>query len=422
MNRMDRLKSASFKLNLGSYIMTAKPCRFSQRRSWRSLARHLADRLLATIVLVVSIGAADALGLTVAQVSPIRPWLVPTALPSVHPLSRRSDDAAASTVPQLLPVVGRSVRHAARAGELMRHPHGFGGTVSGLPWASGAIGGIPQFGDWRGRPLDIYTMFTPFTWEGVVDLPRWATTRRLAALPGRLSIGLSMLSSDQRWDFTPCVTGQNDAHLRSFVRGLVAIGAGDAILRVGWEMNGGSFHWSLGRIPASIPLYRQCFVRMATIIRSEAPNMLIEWPPRRETMMPLRLETLYPGDEYVDIIGVLYYDWWPASPTEASWNANLVQRDRLGGPKGLQTWLTFAQDHGKPLSLPEWGLGKHGELDPFDNPLFIQKMFEFFARNASDIAYESYFNRRTHRLTASSGLSADLNLRSAEMYRRLYAR
>jgi hypothetical protein len=139
-------------------------------------------------------------------------------------------------------------------------------------------------------------------------------------------------------------------------------------------------------------------------------------------MMPLRLEALYPGDEYVDIIGVLYYDWWPASPTEASWNINLVERDRLGGPKGLQTWLDFAQQRGKPLSLPEWGLGKHGTQDPFDNPLFIQKMFDFFRNNAGSLAYESYFNRRTHRLTTPAGLRADLNLRSAETYRRLYAR
>lgn len=388
----------------------------------RSVFRWPFAWFLGTLVLLTFNGRTDAASIIAAHLAPTQAKLTVPAIPGLDGNWNAGHGRWATVVPELVRLSRPTSGLAERGVAASRHPHGFGGHVSGLPWASGAIGGIPEFGNWRGRPLDIYTMFTPFTWEGVLELPRWATTRRLAALPGRLSIGLSMLSSSQRWNFTPCVTGQNDAYIRAFVRGLVAIGAGDAILRVGWEMNGGSFHWSLGRIPQSIPQYRQCFIRMATIIRSEAPNMLIEWPPRRETLMPLRLESLYPGDEYVDIVGVLYYDWWPASPTEASWNVNLVERDRLGGPKGLLTWLDFARQRGKPLALPEWGLGKHGTQDPFDNPLFIQKMFEFFGSHSSDIAYESYFNRRTHRLTAPSGLRAELNLRSAETYRRLYAR
>ena len=149
--------------------------------------------------------------------------------------------------------------------------------------------------------------------------------------------------------------------------------------------------------------------------------MLIEWPPRRETEAHLRLESMYPGDEFVDIVGVLYYDWWPAAPTEADWNRTIVQRDRNGGPKGLATWLDFAQQRGKPLSLPEWGIGKHREFDPFDNPLFIEKMYQFFSNNSRDIAYETYFNGTRHRIFSVTEGQRVVAPRSAATYRRLYS-
>ena len=300
-------------------------------------------------------------------------------------------------------------------------PAGFGGRVSGLRWASGSTAG-PLFGEWRGRPQDIHNIFASFnTWDEALRLPGWALTRRLAA-SGRLSVGLGLLSREQRLNFAACVGGQNDARVRTFVRGLRANGADNAIIRLGWEMNASSFPWGVGRIPNAIPLYRQCFARIANIIRSEAPDMLIEWPPRRETERQLSLESIYPGDEFVDIIGVLYYDWWPAAPTEAEWNRAIVQRDRRGGPKGLATWLDFAQQRGKPLSVPEWGIGKHGDLDPFDNPLFIEKMYEFFYNNFDGIAYETYFNGWRHRIFAAGEAQRVVAPRSAATYRRLYSR
>lgn len=298
-------------------------------------------------------------------------------------------------------------------------PLGFGGRRSGLPWASGSTGN-EIFGTWRGRPQDIHVIFSGRdSWDDVRRVPGFATTRRYAA-NARVSLGLAMLMNAQRGDFAGCVNGVNDEHIRAVARGLVANGAGNSVVRLGWEMNGKGFPWSVGNFAASAPVYRECFMRLASIIRAEAPDVLIEWTPRRGTDPRLRLESLYPGDEYVDIIGLLYYDWWPASPTEADWNRNLVQRDKHGGPRGLATWLAFAQDRGKPFAVAEWGIGKHGTMNPFDNPLFIRKMFEFFNDNASDIAYESYFNSLTHRLFVGNGEAISASANSAQMYLTLY--
>jgi hypothetical protein len=298
-------------------------------------------------------------------------------------------------------------------------PLGFGGQMSGLPWASGSNAGV-GFGPWRGRPQDVFVAFSGrSSWDDVRRVATFASTRRYASM-GRVSLGLAMLINSERYDFASCLAGAKDEHIRAVARGLVASGAGDAVIRLGWEMNGKGFPWSLGNVPHLVPQYRQCFMRMVSIIRAEAPDMLIEWTPRKGTDPRIRLDALYPGDEYVDIIGLLYYDWWPASPTDADWNRNIVQRDRHGGPKGLATWLEFAQDHGKPLALAEWGIGKHGSLDPFDNPVFIRKMHEFFTEHSSDIAYESYFNTAKHKIFAANGEATVAGPNSAQMYLSLY--
>jgi hypothetical protein len=53
-----------------------------------------------------------------------------------------------------------------------------------------------------------------------------------------------------------------------------------------------------------------------------------------------------------------------------------------------------------------------------DNPLFIQKMFEFFKANADSIAYENYFNQRPrHQLNPGN-----LNPRASAKYKELWGR
>jgi hypothetical protein len=99
----------------------------------------------------------------------------------------------------------------------------------------------------------------------------------------------------------------------------------------------------------------------------------------------------YPGDGYVNIIGVDSYDMWPPANTSGGWEA------QLNGPYGLNYWLSFAEQHGKKLSVPEWGLA--ADVNPAwnghsggDDPTYIQDMFDFFSANSANIAFEAYFN------------------------------
>ena len=73
----------------------------------------------------------------------------------------------------------------------------------------------------------------------------------------------------------------------------------------------------------------------------------------------------YPGDDYVDIIGIDNYDHYPWSSSEAVFNRAATD------PEGL-TWLyTFARAHGKPFSVGEWGVVPTGDAGR-ENPDFVQ--------------------------------------------------
>jgi hypothetical protein len=80
---------------------------------------------------------------------------------------------------------------------------------------------------------------------------------------------------------------------------------------------------------------------------------------------------------------------------------------------GLQGWLDWARQVGKPLALGEVGLmaktfGPNGSRPPsegWDNPIYIQRLLAFCKANAADIAFISYFNRDN---AASSKLPAHL--------------
>jgi hypothetical protein len=141
----------------------------------------------------------------------------------------------------------------------------------------------------------------------------------------------------------------------------------------------------------------KCFQHEATAVRSAAPNIVIEWNMNADTKTPAsgNPTDIYPGDSYVDIIGVDFYDFWPALTSDALWHQHYMDQAAGGGPHGIGAWLAYAQSRGKLLSIPEWGVVNSTKANcgcGGDNPVYVSHMHEFFAANASDLAYESYFN------------------------------
>ncbi len=128
-------------------------------------------------------------------------------------------------------------------------------------------------------------------------------------------------------------------------------------------------------------------------------------------------DAVWPGDQYVDVVEVDYYDNF-RHRDEASWTRAANSTTGSGNPMGLYTWQAFARRHGKPLALPEWGV--HADYATLnDNPFFIRKMHEFFRANAGSgpgqVLFETYFDT-----WASNQLHPPTQLpNSAAMYKSL---
>ena len=100
----------------------------------------------------------------------------------------------------------------------------------------------------------------------------------------------------------------------------------------------------------------------------------------------LNPEIVYPGDAYVDYIGIDAYDavWtaYGAANPLRRWNDYYVNQTNA-----LQWQVDFAKAHNKMLSMPEWGCcGKNAGDDPF----FVNQMAAWL--KAHNYAYADYWD------------------------------
>jgi hypothetical protein len=168
--------------------------------------------------------------------------------------------------------------------------------------------------------------------------------------------------------------GKYNAHYQGLAEQLKAYGrtADNTIIRLAWELNGNWEPWSGFSDPAS---FKAGWKQAVDTMRAVIPGLRFDWCVSNGASTP-DPSPLYPGDDYVDIIGNDIYD--------QTW------QDLKTNPTGLNWLATFAAAHGKPISFPEWGLDDTGAHGRGDDPAFIDMMADFIATH--DVAYQSYFN------------------------------
>jgi hypothetical protein len=255
------------------------------------------------------------------------------------------------------------------------------------------------FGQWLGRPVDYVVDFSSRkTWAEIAAptymLNHWKGTGYRPVY----SVGL-LPEEDDSASIDQGAAGAYDKYFRTLGRNLVAADQADAILRLGWEFNLDSSRWSTSDPKAFITYWR----RVATTLRS-VPGQRFEfdWNPNNGNNK-YDAAIYYPGDDVVDYVGVDAYDVGYArdtypypSPCDSACRLkrqqNAWDKSIYGGPRGLAFWSRFAAHHGKPMSLPEWGLwireDGHGGGE---NSYYLTKMHEFITNPANGVAYHSYF-------------------------------
>ena len=288
---------------------------------------------------------------------------------------------------------------------------------SGLPWPSGINGTSSKnyaFAAWRhDRKLDVRTIFLGITsWEHMIS-SGGALSYSINGGTGRLVVALGMLPKNFAGQLAQCASGQFDQHMRAITSSMLNNGARAAatagkpvVIRLGWEANNinGGYPW---RAVGTGTSWRDCFRRWVDILNpvtnpSTTPptrqkNFLIVWNMANRGDFTYPIDNLWPGGGYVDIVGSQYYDRCPPLPDgdKYAFEARLDARNFSNNPAGPRAWLEYAKSKGKPYAMPEWGIGgpRNTCAEPGnDNPYFITKMYEFFWKNAGDIAFEAYFN------------------------------
>jgi hypothetical protein len=127
--------------------------------------------------------------------------------------------------------------------------------------------------------------------------------------------------------------------------------------------------------------YKRAFARYAGILREAMPAVYIVWSPNDGSHQDLPVVQTYPGDDVVDVVAPDSYDWTPGEWTQEQVDA-YIRRGTVDDPSGLESWRLFAQSHGKPMGIPEWGLCRRTDCGG-DHPAYVAAMCAWMNANAN---------------------------------------
>ncbi|MDQ3814538.1 MAG: beta-mannanase [Armatimonadota bacterium] len=276
------------------------------------------------------------------------------------------------------------------------------------------------FATWLNRPVVWAEDFEPIErWDNNIEggswqLGEWSAWKK--AVPGRrliLSVPLlpggwdrsgpkSGEGAGQKVSLEAGAKGEYNEHFKDLAQNLVQYNLADSILRLGWEFNGGWYTWRASDNPKAWAEYWQQIVKAMRAVPG-AEKLKFCWNPALGWLQ-FPADQAWPGDEYVDFVGLDVYDdsWqsntypWPAdaTPEDIEARRHKVWNDvLLNGQHGLMVYKNFAAKHNKPFSIPEWGVSKrqdtHGGLD---NPYFIEQMHKFITDPANNVYFHCYFD------------------------------
>lgn len=259
---------------------------------------------------------------------------------------------------------------------------------------------VEEFASWLGRPLEVVMDFSARdSWEQISRptymLEEWEDSGM------RPVYGVAMLPvEDSSATMSRGAAGEYDGYFRTLAEELVAAGQADAALRIGWEFNLAGSRWSTPESQQFVDYWRNIVEVMRSV---EGSRFSFDWNVNNGDGNAYDATTYYPGDDVVDVIGVDVYDQSGRPGTypypdpcdgacrlarqQAAW-----QEQVLGGERGLQFWSSFAAEHGKPLSLPEWGLWQRPDgTGGGENPFFIERMHDFIEDPSNNVLYHGYF-------------------------------
>jgi hypothetical protein len=254
--------------------------------------------------------------------------------------------------------------------------------------------GVAAFDAATGTQSEIATEFLPSGsgWSGM-DGAGGSLSWLTGAWDGTgytLSLGVPIIPANSGGTLAAGATGAYNSYFVTLAQTLVAGGEGNAYLRLGWEFDGNWYpSWDADAASAEAD-FAAYFDQIVTAMRS-VPGEHFEfvWNPDASafTQAGYNVALAYPGNAYVNVIGLDAYDesWLnPLTPTNAWDNTTLP---------ALSAAHAFAAAHGLPLAICEWGIAflanGHGLGD---DPLYVNNFSAWMQNPSNAVVYESYFN------------------------------
>ncbi len=235
----------------------------------------------------------------------------------------------------------------------------------------------------------------------------WASSPVLGGVTPVMTIpmatGADWNNADQV--YKDIVAGKHDDVFVGLINSWKNVGYATVDARIGPEMNGTFEPWFMGNDPATVADWTKAFQHIADLVHS-VPGIAVRtvWNPADLNYTAQPTSSAYPGDKYVDVLGVdvysaMYpgslYDWhkndgtydanlqtWFADPVnrEHYWaNPNATEYNPNGydpSQWGMKQVLAFANAHNKPLGIAETGAGGNGtSTGPVDDPDFPKWLY-----------------------------------------------
>jgi Glycosyl hydrolase family 26 len=164
--------------------------------------------------------------------------------------------------------------------------------------------------------------------------------------------------------------GDHDTYYSQAATCLKESGFKNVIVRLGHESNGAWYPWSaIDNAASYIAAYRHVVGVMRAASPTSTYTLKFEYNLARANIATTGAAS-YPGDAYVDSIGLdLYYrpDTYPNQVFTTTWS-NLLK-------PALDTIVQMAKDHNKPWSVAEWA------VEDKDDDDYIVAMASYFATN-----------------------------------------
>lgn len=208
---------------------------------------------------------------------------------------------------------------------------------------------LNNFEKWLGRDVDlIHAVVGSANWTDFTESAKWMAERLWNGNGTDLFWSVPMITNGA--SLYDAASGAYNNYYRQVAQTMAKeADAGEPIyVRTGWEFNGSWFPWNaIGREQTFIDAFRQ----MVNTFRSVSDKFKFEWNVN-ESYGGMDPAKAYPGDGYVDVIGMDFYwntKFADKDPAKA-WN-NLVNEKY-----GLQWHADFAAAHGKPMAYSEWGV------------------------------------------------------------------